>query len=103
MKLTNTQIYNYTTTLLTEFGPNCNIKLPVKINFFLQKNIQTLSALAQEIEQARLNIAQSYGQLNDTQSAYAIPEDKLGDVQKELADLFNLEQEVAIRTFNIDD
>ena len=103
MKLTNNQIYNYASALMVEFGADCNIKLPVKINFFLQKNIQAISALAQEIEKTRLTIAQSYGELNESGSAYSVPEDKIMEVQNELNDLFSLEQDVAIHTFNIDD
>jgi hypothetical protein len=40
MKLNNNQIYQYTQSL-TIFN-NCNIKLPVRINFLLQKNIQKI-------------------------------------------------------------
>ncbi len=103
MKLTNNQIYNYASALLAEFSADCNIKLPVKINFFLQKNIQTIGTLAQEIEKTRLTIAQSYGELNESGSAYSVPEDKIMEVQNELNDLFTLEQDVAIHMFNIDD
>ena len=103
MVLTNLQIYNYSTALLEEFDADCEINFPVKINFFLQKNMQLLTTLAQEIEKARLDIAKNYGVLNDDGTAYAIPENKMSDVQKELVDLLSLEQEVAIRTFKLDD
>jgi hypothetical protein len=49
MKITNNNIYKYTTNLLTEFNTPSQ-QLPIKINFYLQKNIQTLRPLAQEIE-----------------------------------------------------
>jgi hypothetical protein len=55
MKLTNNQIYSYATNLVAF---NIEEKLPVRINFFLQKNVQTIQAYAQEIEKARLEIAQ---------------------------------------------
>lgn len=102
MKLTNLQIYNYANTLLEEFGVDCGIKLPVRINFFLQKNIQTLTALGKEVETARLAIVQQYGELNEDGTAYVIPADKVEDATKELNDLLTLEQDVAIRTFDIE-
>jgi hypothetical protein len=43
MKLTNDKIYSYATNL-TYF--NIEQKLPVRVNFFLQKNIQTIKAMA---------------------------------------------------------
>ena len=102
MKLTNTQIYNYSSALNAEFN-NCNIKLPVKVNFFLQKNIQTLSTLFQEIEEARMNIAKSYGEYEAEKNAFNISPDKIALAQKDLEELFVIEQEVQIRTFKLDD
>jgi hypothetical protein len=102
MKLTNLQIYNYANALLEEFGAGCDITLPVKINFFLQKNIQTLTALGKEVENARLAIVQQYGELNEEGTAYIIPADKIEAASNELNDLLNLEQDVLIRTFKIE-
>lgn len=103
MTLTNNEIYGYASALMTEFGADCEIKFPIKINFFLQKNIKLMSELAQDIDASRLAIAQQYGELNEEGSAYAIPDDKLEDAARELNDLFSLTQDVAIRKFNIDD
>lgn len=102
MKLTNNKIYAYANNLLTEFSDSADLKLPVKINFYLQKNIQTLKTLATEIEENRLAIVRSYGELTEDGAAYSIPADKVAEAQKELNDLFNLEQEVQIYTVNID-
>lgn len=100
MKLINNQIYNYATNLASF---NIEQKIPVRINFFLQKNIQTIQNLAQEIETARLNIAQQFGELNEEGTSYNIPKEKLATAQQELNDLFNLEQEVNIHIFKLDD
>ena len=100
MKLTNNQIYSYATNLAL-FG--IEQKLPIRINFFLQKNIQVLLALAQDIDNSRLEIAKQYGALNEDSTAYSIPDDKIELVASELNDLFNLEQDVNIRKFNIND
>ena len=102
MKLTNNKIYTYANNLLAQFSNAANLKLPVKINFYLQKNMQTLKTLATEIEENRLAIVRNYGELTEDGSAYSIPADKVAEAQKELNDLFNLEQEVQIYTVNID-
>ena len=100
MKLLNNQIYLYATNLASF---NIEEKLPVRINFFLQKNIQIIQQLAQEIEQARIEIAQHFGTLNSEGTSYTVPSDKMADVNKELNDLFNLEQDVNIHIFKLDD
>ena len=101
MILTNNEIYNYTRALLDAFQDG-EQRLPIKVNFYLQKNKNTLIALAQDIEKARMEIAQQYGKLDDEGQQYIIPEDKIAEASKEIADLFNLEQEVAISKINID-
>lgn len=101
MKLTNNEIYNYTRALLEAFQDG-EQRLPIKVNFYLQKNKNTLIALAQDIEKARLEIAQQYGVLDEKSEQYTIPEDKIAEASRELEDLFNLEQEVAISKINID-
>lgn len=101
MTLTNNEIYNYTRALLDAFQDGGQ-RLPIKVNFYLQKNKNTLIALAQDIEKARMEIAQQYGKLDEETQQYIIPEDKINEASKEIADLFNLEQEVAISKINID-
>ena len=103
MVLTNNDIYNYASELAVEFGPDCNIKLPIKVNFFLQKNIKLLVELAQDIDNSRMEIAQQYGELNADGTSYIVPPEKMEDTSRDLNELFNLTQDVAIRTFNIDD
>lgn len=101
MTMTNNEIYTYTRQLMDAFQDG-EQKLPIKINFYLQKNKNTLLGLAQDIEKARLEIAQNYGTLDDAGEQYVIPNDKLAEASKELEDLFNLEQEVDIYKINID-
>ncbi len=100
MKLNNNQIYNYATNLAAF---NIEQRIPVRINFFLQKNIQEIQRLAQEIEAVRLSIAQQFGSLNEDGTQYIVEPDKLADAQKELNDLFALEQDVNIHIFKLDD
>lgn len=100
MKLTNQKIYEYAMALNNTFSDD--IKLPVKVNFYLQKNKAALTALAQDIENARINIINNYGNLDEDGTQYIIPKDKVAEAQQELIDLFNLEQEVNLYTINID-
>lgn len=97
----NSQIYKYAENLLV--FSDCNIKIPVRINFFLQKNIQTIIGLGQEIEIARMKIAQDYGTPNEDGTGYNIPQENLQEAQKEMNDLFNLEQDVNLHIFKLDD
>jgi DNA repair ATPase RecN len=105
MKLTNNEIYNYATKLASEFKDTKQV-LPVKINFYLQKNKKLLLELAQDIEQARMQIAQTYGKYNGETQNYSIDPERIAEANKELNDLFTLEQDVnicMINFANIDD
>ena len=101
MKLTNNEIYLYTKKIAEAFD-NKDQKLPIKINFYLQKNKNTLVQLAQDIEQSRLLIAKNYGDLDEEKQQYTISPENMDIVTKELNDLFNLEQDVQIYTVKID-
>ena len=101
MIMTNNEIYNYTRQLMEAFQDG-EQRLPIKVNFYLQKNKNTLLALAQDIEKARIEIAQNYGELDESGQQYQIPADKLDAAAKELEDLFTLEQDVNIYKINID-
>lgn len=101
MILTNNEIYARARQLMSAFQDG-EQRLPIKINFYLQKNKNTLLALAQDIEAARLQIAQTYGELDESGEHFQIPADKLAEASKELEDLFGLEQDVTIHKINID-
>lgn len=101
MKLTNQKIYEYSQKL-TIFS-NCNIKMPVRINFYLQKNIQLIQQASQEIEQARLSIGAQFGTVNEAQNGYDIPPENIAAANKELNDLYELEQEIPIHIFKLSD
>lgn len=101
MTMTNNEIYIHARQLMEAFN-NDEQKLPIKINFYLQKNKNTLLGLAQDIEKSRLEIAQTYGTLDESGEHYQIPNDKLTAASQELEDLLNLTQEVTIYKINID-
>ena len=100
--LTNNQIYNYINSLIENFSKS-DIKFPVKVNFYLQKNQNTLLALAQEIEQERINIAQEYGILNEETEQYEVPPEKIQEASQKLNDLFDLTQEVKLYKVKLED
>lgn len=101
MMMTNNEIYTYTRQLMEAFQDG-EQRLPIKVNFYLQKNKNTLTTLAQDIERARIEIAQTHGVLDEVGNQYVIPPEKMAEVNKELTDLFALEQDVTIYKISID-
>ena len=99
--LTNNEIYAYANDLAENFSNN-DIKFPVKVNFYLQKNQNELMNLAQEIEKQRIEIIQEYGIFNEETQKTEVPEDKIPEATEKLNDLFDLTQEVNIYKVNID-
>lgn len=101
MKLTNNEIYGYAIALNEAFADNTQ-RLPMKVNFYLQKNKKTLVELGQDIEESRLDIIRNYGELTEDGTQYSISRDKVDAAQKELEDLLALEQEVNIYMISAD-
>ena len=101
MKLTNYEIYNNANKLLA-LNIN-NIIMPIKIGFFLSKNIQILAAAAQEIENARIKIARELGQPSEKEGSYIISPELMTRAEQELNDLFEIEQELNIHIFKLND
>lgn len=100
--MTNLEIYNIANNLLEAFNDNSQ-KLPVKVNFFLQKNKKVLLSLAQEIEEERINIAQNYGKLDSESGNYSVDLEHIEAAQQDLNNLFNIEQDVNIAKINYND
>lgn len=101
MKLTNLQIYNYAVALTTHFQSE-EQRFPIKANFYLLKNKNTLVGLAQEIEQERSKVLQENGVLNEETQQYEVSAEKMNVVNQELSDLFSLTQDVHIYTTSIE-
>ena len=98
MKFNNNEIYQIANILAKTFD-NLNLYIPAKANFFIQKNISTLAAAAQEIEKSRIEIAKHYGILDEENQQYKIPEDKLEEASKELEDLFSIGKNLILKPF----
>jgi hypothetical protein len=62
MLMTNMEIFTKANSLNKLDLSQCI--LPVKIGFFLAKNIDCLTVLAKEIDNARFNIGKTYGELD---------------------------------------
>lgn len=100
MKLTNEQIYNYANSLLQLFN-NKDMLLPVRVNFYLQKNKSMLIDLARDIEELRASILKRYGEADDNGQFSFTPENA-NKAQQDLTELFSIEQEVPIYIVSID-
>ena len=99
----NSEIYSIGVQL-AQYVTKLNLSLPVKVNFYLQKNITALMAMATELEQSRNDILSKYGVLDPEQGNYTFEDDdKLAQANSELVDLFELEQEVPIYEINLED
>lgn len=100
MKITNKEIYEKVAEITAAFS-NETKYIPIKLNFAIQKNLAIFSALQQEIETARLKIAAEYGELDAENQRYIINKENEQKASQELNDLFNIEQEVNIRTCSL--
>ena len=102
INLRNGEIFSVA-IILKEFCENPELVLPIKANFYLQKNKTVLLELAQEIETARNEIFAKYGTLNDEGTGYNFEEAVIADANAELEELLMLSQEVSLYMINIDD
>lgn len=99
--LTNGEIYNYANAL-GEYFSNPEVKFPIKVNFYLQKNQNELISLAQDIEKERVAIVEEFGVLDEETQQYNIPPEKITEASNKINDLFSLTQDVKIYKVNID-
>ena len=102
INLRNGEIFSVA-IILKEFCENPELVLPIKANFYLQKNKTVLLELAQEIETARNEIFAKYGTLNDEGTGYNFEEAVIADANAELEELLMLSQEISLYMINIDD
>ena len=100
IKMNNGMIYQYALTLNEALNDN-DLQMPVAVIFSIEKNKQTLMAVAQDVEKYRMDIIKKYGE--EVNGNYNVPQDKIEIANKELQDLFSIEQEVNIYKFNIED
>ena len=100
MKLKNKEIYQHAIKL-KDFS--FDLYIPVKIGFFLQKNITTILTEANAVEEAKINVGKRLGELNAEGTQYHIPQDKMELATQEVNDLFEIEQDLDIHIFSLSD
>lgn len=99
--MTNAEIYAIAMQLIEHIS-KANLCLPIKVNFYLQKNMTVILNIAEDLEKNRNEILNKYGTLNAETGQYDFEVDKIDEANKELADLFALEQEVPIYEISLD-
>ena len=100
IKMNNGMIYQYALALNEALNDN-DLQMPVAVIFSIEKNKQTLMTVAQDVEKYRMDIIKKYGE--EVDGNYNVPQDKIEIANKELQDLFSIEQEINIYKFNIED
>lgn len=103
--MNNMEIYNVATALVALHNKMVekDMTFPVKVNFYFQKNMNTLVEMAKELDELRSKIIMKYGTVSeDDETQVKIPEEQVDVVNKELNDLFSLEQEIAVNTIKLD-
>lgn len=105
--LKNGEIFEMATNLIEAFQKDTESgekTYPIKVLFYLRKNMKTLTELAQDIEKARVEIIKRYGtpsEENPEQYQFENQE-KIDAANKEFEELFGLEQEVTIYTIPLE-
>lgn len=102
-------IKTYTSNELFEIAENIynnpfrnEIYIPVKYNFYIQKNIEVILKEYDRIQKHRKNIIEHYGE-SQADGNFIIPKDKINDTNKELEELSNLEHELDLTILSIND
>lgn len=102
---TNLDIYNKATALVEAFNTKdgSDLNYPVKVNFYLQKNLNAFLKAAQEIESKRMEIIQKFGKpTEEDPNNYKIDDDKIEEATKEIQDFLDLEQEIPVSMLKLD-
>lgn len=99
MIITNNDIYNNYIYYYEAFQ-DTNIYFPVKVGFYLHKNMEKIEKAAEAIDAARRRIMRQYGILQDD-GTYEIEDGVVDIVNKELQDLSEIEQDIDIIPISI--
>lgn len=94
MEYTNEQLYTILSKLNQEILSHEELMFPVKVNFYIQKNKNILMPLVQEIEDVRLKILSTHGEINEETQQYQLHPEKIDEAVKEFNDLFAVKQTV---------
>ena len=97
MQITNVEIYTYVEKLNKNFtGAEV---LPIKFNFYFQKNNKILMEAMKELEEERIKIGRKYG--TETEDGFRLDPDKIEEADKEYGELMSLTQDLNLYTIDI--
>lgn len=80
---------------------NNKIVLNIKTSYILAKNKSVLTSFVQVIEDERIKIYNKYG--IRTEDTITVPKEKIPDLEKDVNELFSIENKVPITKIKIDD
>lgn len=102
--MTNYGILELYELISNVFYKNEDNYIPVKAGFILRNNYLYLESLVKRIEEYRVSICKKYGKIDENNSEYYIIEEKEKEqANKELMDLYNMEQPVKLEELNYED
>ena len=96
------EIYEIASKFVSNFV-DVNIYLPAAVAFSIQKNKQNFLMLAGDIETARMGIISKYNINTDNPNEFRVAEKDIEAANKELAELLNIQEEVKIYTFSLEE
>ena len=102
IKISNGEIFTIA-IILKDLCNDPSFVLPIKANFYLQKNKNLFLELAQEIEDSRNEIFAKFGTLNEDKTGYNFKEEVIAEANAELDDLLKLVQEIDLYMINLED
>ena len=102
MKITNNKIYSLAEGI-SQYFENINTYIPAKANFYISRNFETIKLMASDIEKTRVNIMSHYGVISEDGKQYNIPPEDMEQVIKEFNELFEIEHDLEIKTFKLED
>lgn len=98
--MTNAEIYGLAEALNSAFNMEERY-LPARINYFISKNKNILSQLAEDIEKVRKDIIMQYGTISEDGEKADFTPESMKAANQELADLLNVKQDVTISTIKL--
>lgn len=99
--MTNEEIYECGRRAITDFSDD--ISLPVKVGFYLRKNLKEMMALAKEVDEARADILSKYGELTEDGTKFNLRPECIADANKEVRELMHITQIVDVYMLDLDD
>ena len=101
--MTNAEIYQTALVLLNSFRDMGDVYMPAAVSYSLQKNSTTLVQLGEEIEKSRIDILEHYKTEQSEGDNITIAPENIDKANKELNDLLQMQQEVKLYCFGIED